>query len=177
MCKLIDTRGMNINDIKSILIQNEEVVENQEFCELLGDHASLLTICFLANNGDERAKKFIETSTTELFDNFVPDNWKGKYIELNQKKLISLDSKEEIVEEDCDYEKLYENLLFEYSKYVGLTALAACGDEFSIKYIEEESKNDFDGLVPDEVKDLVLTSLRNCLDNIYKDDQDNENRE
>lgn len=172
MCKIIDTRGLDISDIKSVLIQSEEVVDHKEFCDLLKDHANLLTICFLANQGNEKANKFIETRTTDLFNTFVPDNWKDEYIELNQKTLELFDTKEE-QENENNYEELYNDLLFEYSKYVALTALAVEGDEFSLKYINEEAKSDFDGLVPDEVKDIVLSNLKNKLDSLYlKDDSD-----
>jgi len=204
---IIDTRGMDINDIKHLLIENGEVVDMEENVTLLRDYCMLLGICFEANMGNERAKKYLDAEVMKKFTEFIPNNYHevvisdsktfltntSKEIESKNKEkvdtLASIESElhkesgQEVTEVNTTVEKLsklsdlekdYESLLLWYADHLALNALAKDGHIFANRYLSENAINDFSGFVPDENKVSILERVKGNLDNIYKDEQENE---
>lgn len=60
MCKLIDTRGLDIEDIKVSLIANDEVVDSRDYSALLIDYGILLAICCKAQDGNNEAIEYLK---------------------------------------------------------------------------------------------------------------------
>jgi hypothetical protein len=165
MCKLIDTRGLNIEDIKVALIANDEVVDSRDYSSLLVDYGILLAICCKAQDGNNEAKEYLQKGVTERFKDFVPDNHKEYVLKRANQFLgieeINMLSKDELINQ---YRLQFNHLL-------SLTALAAVGHEKAIKYINEKSEENFEINMSDlEKKDFLIDAI-SILDRIYPDNK------
>lgn len=165
MCKLIDTRGLNIEDIKVALIANDEVVDSRDYSSLLVDYGILLAICCKAQDGNDEAKEYLQKGVTERFKDFVPDNHKEYVLKRANQFLgieeINMLSKDELINQ---YRLHFNHLL-------SLTALAAAGHEKAIKYINEKSEENFEINMSDlEKKDFLIDAI-SILDRIYPDNK------
>lgn len=165
MCKLIDTRGLNIEDIKVALIANDEVVDSRDYSSLLVDYGILLAICCKAQDGNNEAKEYLQKGVTERFKDFVPDNHKEYVLKRANQFLgieeINILSKDELINQ---YRLHFNHLL-------SLTALAAVGHEKAIKYINEKSEENFEMNMSDlEKKDFLIDAI-SILDRIYPDNK------
>lgn len=161
MCKLIDTRGLNIEDIKVALIANDEVVDSKDYSKLLVDYGILLAICCKAQDGINEAKEYLQKGVIERFKDFVPDNHK-EYVLERANQFLGIEetnvlSKDELIKQY----RLHLNHL------LTITALAATGHEKAIKYINEKSEENFEINMSDlEKKDFLIEAI-SILDRIY----------
>lgn len=163
MCKLIDTRGLNIEDIKVALIANDEVVDNKQYSLLLRDYGVLLAICCKAQDGNNEAIGYLQKGVIERFNDFVPDNHKEEVLKQANQFLgieeINMLSKDELINQ---YRLHFNHLL-------ALTVLAAAGHGKAIKYINEKSEENFEINMSDLEKKDFLTDAIFALDRIYPD--------
>lgn len=163
MCKLIDTRGLDIEDIKVSLIANDEVVDSGDYSALLTDYGILLAICCKAQDGNNEAMEYLKKDVIERFKDFVPDNHK-EYILERANQFLGIEetnvlSKDELINQY----RLHFNYL------LSLTVLAAAGHEKAIKYINEKSEENFKINMSDlEKKDFLIDAI-SMLDRIYPD--------
>ncbi|MGD9625454.1 MAG: hypothetical protein AB7U51_12465 [Arcobacter sp.] len=163
MCKLIDTRGLDIEDIKVSLIANDEVVDSGDYSALLTDYGILLAICCKAQDGNNEAMEYLKKDVIERFKDFVPDNHK-EYILERANQFLGIEetnvlSKDELINQ---YRLHFNHLL-------SLTVLAAAGHEKAIKYINEKSEENFKINMSDlEKKDFLIDAI-SMLDRIYPD--------
>ena len=163
MCKLIDTRGLDIEDIKVSLIANDEVVDSGDYSALLTDYGILLAICCKAQDGNNEAMEYLKKDVIERFKDFVPDNHK-EYILERANQFLGIEetnvlSKDELINQ---YRLHFNHLL-------SLTVLAAAGHEKAIKYINEKSEENFEINMSDlEKKDFLIDAI-SMLDRIYPD--------
>jgi phage anti-repressor protein len=165
MCKLIDTRGLNIEDIKVALIANDEVVDSRDYSSLLVDYGILLAICCKAQDGNNEAKEYLQKGVTERFKDFVPDNHK-EYVLKQANQFLGIEetnllSKDELINQ---YRLHFNHLL-------ALTVLAAAGHEKAIKYINEKSEENFEINMSDLEKKDFLTDAIFTLNRIYPDNK------
>lgn len=72
---IIDPRGMNIEDVKNLLIENEQVISLEDNAKLLKDYCTLLGICLEANTGNEKAKIYLEDEVVRRFESFIPNEY------------------------------------------------------------------------------------------------------
>ncbi|QKF77162.1 hypothetical protein [Arcobacter defluvii] len=163
MCKLIDTRGLDIEDIKVSLIANDEVVDSRDYSALLIDYGILLAICCKAQDGNNEAIEYLKKDVIERFKDFVPDNHKEHVLKRADQFLgveeTNVLSKDELINQ---YRLHFNHLL-------SLTVLAAAGHEKAIKYINEKSEENFKINMSDlEKKDFLIDAI-SMLDRIYPD--------
>lgn len=163
MCKLIDTRGLDIEDIKVSLIANDEVVDSRDYSALLIDYGILLAICCKAQDGNNEAMEYLKKDVIERFKDFVPDNHK-EYVLERANQFLGIEetnvlSKDELINQ---YRLHFNHLL-------SLTLLAAAGHEKAIKYINEKSEENFKINMSDSEKKDFLIDAISILDRIYPD--------
>lgn len=163
MCKLIDTRGLDIEDIKVSLIANDEVVDSRDYSALLIDYGILLAICCKAQDGNNEAIEYLKKDVIERFKDFVPDNHKEHVLKRADQFLgveeTNVLSKDELINQ---YRLHFNHLL-------SLTVLAAAGHEKAIKYINEKSEENFKINMSDSEKKDFLIDAISMLDRIYPD--------
>lgn len=170
MCKMIDTNGMNIDDIEDILIKEKRVASLKDYQIMQNAFKDISTLCMLAVGGNVQAINYLENEIENIFNDFIAPN---------DRELVINESKEELnrywqEENNKNLEKDYESLLLGYAEYVALNALAQEGDELSNRYIKEKAVEDFNGFIPDENKGMILERVKNSLDHIYEVNKENE---
>lgn len=89
---IIDSRGMDIEDIKSVLISKGEVISLEDNAELLNDYCILLGICLEANTGNLKAKKYLSDEVMHRFSDFIPNEYKDRTIKRVHKFLEPIEN-------------------------------------------------------------------------------------
>jgi hypothetical protein len=165
MCKLIDTRGLDLEDIKAVLIANDEVVDSINYSALLMDYSILLAICCKAQDGNSEAIEYLKKDVIKRFKDFVSDNHKEEILKRANQFLgieeINMLSQDELINE----------YRLQFNRLLSLNVLAASGHEKAIKYINENSVNNFEINIVDIEKKEFLNGAVSALDLIYPDNK------
>lgn len=163
MCKLIDTRGLDIEDIKVSLIANDEVVDSRDYSALLSDYGILLAICCKAQDGNNEAIEYLKKDVIERFKDFVPDNHK-EHVLKRADQFLGIEETNVLIKDE-----LINQYRLHFNHLLSLTVLAAAGHEKAIKYINEKSEENFKINMSDlEKKDFLIDAI-SMLDRIYPD--------
>ena len=163
MCKLIDTRGLDIEDIKVSLIANDEVVDSRDYSALLSDYGILLAICCKAQDGNNEAIEYLKKDVIERFKDFVPDNHK-EHVLKRADQFLGIEETNVLIKDE-----LINQYRLHFNHLLSLTVLAAAGHEKAIKYINEKSEENFKINMSNlEKKDFLIDAI-SMLDRIYPD--------
>lgn len=161
MYKLIDTRGLDLEDIKEVLIANDEVVSSRDYGALLSDYCKLLAICYKADKDSPEAKEYLQKGVISRFEDFIPDNHKEEVI---RRANDFLGIKEDV---SLSQVGLIEEYRLQFNHLLALNILSSAGYEKAINYINDNAANNFESNISDsERKDFLLEAI-NKLDEIY----------